>query len=184
MVRAAAKNHANVGIVTDPADYEAVLAAIGEPVASRSHSAAAWPWQPSDTPRRTTRGSQLELSERLEPAPDGGLPAHLDLSLDRSLELRLRREPASVGGDVPAAGRDPATGPFARGVDVGGKALSYNNLLDAAAAAAIARDLHGAACTIVNMPIRAVRQRPGMPSRPGKARWRAIRSARSVASPR
>ncbi len=47
-------------------------------------------------------------------------------------------------------GSDPASGPFARGVDVrGGKALSYNNLLDAAAAAAIARDLRGAACTIV-----------------------------------
>jgi phosphoribosylaminoimidazolecarboxamide formyltransferase/IMP cyclohydrolase len=150
MVRAAAKNHANVGIVTDPADYEAVLAAIGEPgglpqplrrrlaVAAFRHTAA--------YDARIT----LELSERLEPPPDGGLPAHLDLSLDRSLELRYGENPHQSAAMYLLPGTDPATGPFARGVDVrGGKALSYNNLLDAAAAAAIARDLHGAACTIV-----------------------------------
>jgi AICAR transformylase/IMP cyclohydrolase PurH len=65
-------------------------------------------------------------------------------------------------------GTDPATGPFARGVDVrGGKALSYNNLLDAPPLP-IARDLHGRmhdrqACQSVR------RGRGSMPSLPGKA---------------
>ena len=46
--------------------------------------------------------------------------------------------------------RLPATGPFAAGVtQVQGKPLSYNNILDASAAAGIARDLRGPACAIV-----------------------------------
>ena len=150
MVRAAAKNHANVGIVTDPADYEAVLAVIGDPgglpeplrrrlaVAAFRHTAA------------YDARIALELGERLGPPRDDRLPAHLDLPLDRSLELRYGENPHQSAAMYLLPGSDPASGPFARGVDVrGGKALSYNNLLDAAAAAAIARDLHGAACTIV-----------------------------------
>ncbi len=150
MVRAAAKNHANVGIVTDPADYEAVLAAIGdagglpEPLRRRLAVAAF-----RHTAAYDARIA-LELGERLEPPRDAGLPAHLELSLDRSLELRYGENPHQSAAMYLLPGSDPASGPFAHGVDVrGGKALSYNNLLDAAAAAAIARDLHGPACTIV-----------------------------------
>ena len=33
MVRAAAKNHAHVGVVVDPADYRPVLAEIAQPTA-------------------------------------------------------------------------------------------------------------------------------------------------------
>ena len=151
MVRAAAKNHANVGIVTDPADYEAVLAAIGDPgglpeplrrrlaVAAFRHTAA------------YDARIALELGERLEP-PDGTTASRRtsSLSLDRALELRYGENPHQSAAMYLLPGSDPASGPFARGVDVrGGKALSYNNLLDAAAAAAIARDLRGAACAIV-----------------------------------
>ena len=172
-------------IVTDPADYEAVLAAIGD---------AGWPPQPlrrrlAVAAFRHTAAYDariaLELSERLEPSPDGGLPAHFDLSLDRSLELRYGENPHQSAAMYLLPGTDPAVGPFARGVDVrGGKALSYNNLLDAAAALRSPGTFTVRHARSSSMPIRAVRQRRGMPSLPGKARWRAIRSARSVASPR
>src|SRR5262249_30033735 len=48
------------------------------------------------------------------------------------------------------ADAQPDTGPFSHGATpIQGKELSYNNILDAAAAAAIARDLRGAAAVVV-----------------------------------
>ena len=56
MVRAAAKNHAFVAVVTDPADYAAILAKMKavEGHARRSTSASASPPRPSATPPSTT----------------------------------------------------------------------------------------------------------------------------------
>jgi len=48
------------------------------------------------------------------------------------------------------SGADVAPGAFSAGALVlQGKPLSYNNILDASAASALARDLRGAACVVV-----------------------------------
>ena len=80
-------------------------------------------------------------------------PARRDRSLsgdpdDRPREGRdaaLRREPAPARRPLPAPGRDaPTDGPFATGAPpLQGKALSYNNVLDASAAAALGAALRG-----------------------------------------
>ena len=58
MVRAAAKNHANVAIVTSPARYEAVLAALDDGRrASTRACGAPWPSRRSPIPPPTTPGS-------------------------------------------------------------------------------------------------------------------------------
>ena len=57
MVRAAAKNHALVGVVVDPADYEPVLDEIRADGRYPATTAGASPARRSLTPRRTTRRS-------------------------------------------------------------------------------------------------------------------------------
>ena len=54
MVRAAAKNHEHVGIVTSPADYPVVLDELRRRARCRPPPAAGWPGPPSPTPRPTT----------------------------------------------------------------------------------------------------------------------------------
>ncbi|MET1231225.1 MAG: bifunctional phosphoribosylaminoimidazolecarboxamide formyltransferase/IMP cyclohydrolase [Candidatus Limnocylindrales bacterium] len=166
MVRATAKNHANVGIVTDPDDYDAVRAAIratgGLPdslrrrlaVAAFRHTAAydariATELAARLAPHPAAAGRDADA--RSETGPEAtGLPERLDLPLERALDLRYGENPHQSAAMYLLPGADPGSGPFAAGVDVrGGKVLSYNNLLDAAAAAGLARDLRGPACVIV-----------------------------------
>ena len=54
MVRAAAKNHPSVAIVTSPDRYGDVLAALARGRIHARGTQAAWPPRPSSTPRRTT----------------------------------------------------------------------------------------------------------------------------------
>ncbi|HXX59999.1 MAG TPA: bifunctional phosphoribosylaminoimidazolecarboxamide formyltransferase/IMP cyclohydrolase [Candidatus Sulfotelmatobacter sp.] len=158
LVRAAAKNHASVAVLTSPDQYGAVIAelerdgAVGEATRRRLAVAAF---------RRTHAYDghiASELSRRLGVVPDGAadgaaddlLPLHLVLDLERVQRLRYGENPHQVAALYRRPDAPAGSGPFATGVDLRqGKALSYNNLLDAAAAAGVARDLHGAAAVIV-----------------------------------
>jgi len=150
LVRAAAKNHASVAIVTEPAAYPALLAElraegrIGE--ATRRRLGAAAFGQTADYDARIA----AELPGRLGIEQPEPFPAHVSLELDRVGALRYGENPHQQGALYRLRDASPSAGPFARGVDLRqGKVLSYNNLLDAAAAAATARDLLGPACAIV-----------------------------------
>ena len=174
MVRAAAKNHANVAIVTDPADYAAVLAAIRETgrlpeplrrrlaVTAFRHTAAYDARIAAELDARLltdlaggrAEGTRTSSIGVVGTSSDAGvataLPARIELVLERALDLRYGENPHQAAAMYLLPGADAASGPFAVGVDVrGGKALSYNNLLDASAAAGMARDLRGPACVIV-----------------------------------
>ena len=108
--------------------------------------------------RPDRRGAARPDRRRRRRLPDEpGLPAHdpYPPSADRrpreGRDAALRREPAPAGRAVPASGHDARpTGPFAAGEPpLQGKALSYNNVLDASAAAALGRALRGPAVVIV-----------------------------------
>lgn len=158
MVRAAAKNHASVGIVTDVAAYDDVLGEL------RSKGKL------SDETRRSlaVRAFELtaaydtliagELARRLLQAASASgsadgrdpLPASLDLHLELAERLRYGENPHQAAALYRVPGTPAANGPFAAGADpLQGKALSYNNLLDAAAGVNLARDLRGDAIVIV-----------------------------------
>ena len=167
LVRAAAKNHASVAVVTEPAQYDAVLAelrgggSIGEEL-RRELAAAAF---------ETTAGYDAHIVEQLSrrwwPAAAGAdatqplsrdaaaddedaMPRAISLTLVRSQALRYGENPHQAAALYRASGVDLAGGPFASGaVLLQGKPLSYNNILDASAAAGLARDLRGPACVIV-----------------------------------
>ena len=72
------------------------------------------------------------------------------MTLRRTLPLRYGENPHQEAALYAIVGADPASGPLVAGAEpLQGKPLSYNNLLDASAAAAVARDLHGPAVVIV-----------------------------------
>ena len=130
MVRAAAKNHAHVGVVVDPADYASVL---GE-IAATGHLSAG-------TRRRLARDAFAAIAEYDAaianwfdaPSPDSPdvLPAGLHLSLTRAQTLRYGENPHQQGARYRLAG---STSWWDTAVQLQGKELSYLNLYDTEAA--------------------------------------------------
>ena len=155
MVRAAAKNHANVAIVTSPARYGAILVALDSPAGvddrlrralaleAFAHTAAYDARIAAELPSRLVDAGLLD-------APGDPYPATLTIALEKVETLRYGENPHQPAARYRRPGSTLADGPF--GVERGpiqGKALSYNNVLDAAAASALGRALRGPAVVIV-----------------------------------
>ena len=162
MVRAAAKNHANVAIVTSPARYDAILAALAGDggvgdglraalaVEAFRHTAA-YDARIAEVlpPRMAAAGVPLPDEPGLPGAADP-YPASLTVALEKVETLRYGENPHQPAARYRRPGSGPDDGPFATGEPpLQGKALSYNNVLDAAAAATLGRALRGPACVIV-----------------------------------
>ena len=140
MVRAAAKNHAYVGVVVDPADYEPVLDELGATGRPQPTSRAdAWPARPF----ATTTAYDAEIVAWLDRGEPGlglrGAPAPtssscrpaLELTLERRQVLRYGENPHQVGARYRADGR---SGWWDTAVQHGGKEMSYLNVYDTEAA--------------------------------------------------
>ncbi len=164
MVRAAAKNHASVAIVTSPARYEAVLGALDEqgevPLGLRSalaveafrHTAAYDARIAAELPCRMHEAGVALPAEPGLPTSADPYPPSLTISMDKVDTLRYGENPHQPAARYRRTDREPrpAEGPFASGnPPLQGKALSYNNVLDASAAASLARLLRGPAVVIV-----------------------------------
>ncbi len=164
MVRAAAKNHASVAVVTSPARYEGILAALdrpeGIPLGLRSalaveafrHTAAYDARIAAELPCRFDDAGIALPADAGLPRSDDPFPPVLVVPLEKVETLRYGENPHQPAARYRRADRRarPSDGPFASGVPpLQGKALSYNNVLDASAAAAIARQLRGPACVVV-----------------------------------
>ena len=141
MIRAAAKNYHDVGVVTAP---DAVRrgprrAAGARRRARRWRCAGASPRRPSAAPPPTTRRSPRCLRQ----AAATSASAEPDLTLRaRSADAALRREPAPAAAlyAEPGARRGSLA---ARAEQLHGKELSFNNLLDLDAALGLVREFDG-----------------------------------------
>lgn len=162
LVRAAAKNWASVAVVTSPARYPAVLEALrGEgrvPDGLRAalaaeafrHTAAYDARIAEVLPGRIARAGVVLPDEPGLPGAADPFPPRLVLALEKVETLRYGENPHQRAARYRRPGAGPAEGPFADGGHLlQGKALSYTNVLDAAAAAAIARVLRGPAAVVV-----------------------------------
>jgi phosphoribosylaminoimidazolecarboxamide formyltransferase / IMP cyclohydrolase len=164
LIRAAAKNHASVAVVTSPARYEAVLAALDAdgsvPLGLRStlaveafrHTAAYDARIAAELPCRMDEAGVELPSEPGLPRSEDPFPPVLVLPLEKVETLRYGENPHQAAARYRRTDRAarPADGPFTTGAPpLQGKALSYNNVLDASAAASIARLLRGPACVVV-----------------------------------
>ncbi|HEY5487156.1 MAG TPA: bifunctional phosphoribosylaminoimidazolecarboxamide formyltransferase/IMP cyclohydrolase [Candidatus Limnocylindrales bacterium] len=162
MVRAAAKNHASVAIVTSPARYTAVLAElerdgrVGEGLRSAlaveafRHTAAYDARIAAELPGRMAAvGVELPNEPGLPGSADP-YPPTLVVGLEKVETLRYGENPHQQAARYRRPGTTKWAGPFALGGSIlQGKALSYNNVLDASGADAIARQLRGPACVVV-----------------------------------
>ena len=132
MVRAAAKNHAHVGVVVDPSDYPAVLADLRERGALsqelRTRLARDAFAHTASYDAQIVEWFDVELMRHGD-APEPVLPPTLHLAATRAATLRYGENPHQVGARYTfgASCWDSA-------VQHGGKEMSYLNVYDADAA--------------------------------------------------
>jgi phosphoribosylaminoimidazolecarboxamide formyltransferase / IMP cyclohydrolase len=130
MVRAAAKNHAHVGVVVDPLDYDPVL---DELATDGALSAAT---------RRNLARKAFAVTAAYDAAvvgwldvgctgDDPSLPATMHLALEKAQSLRYGENPHQRGARYRRVG---SRSWWDDAVQLGGKELSYLNLFDAEAA--------------------------------------------------
>jgi phosphoribosylaminoimidazolecarboxamide formyltransferase/IMP cyclohydrolase len=138
MVRAAAKNHGSVGVLVDPADYAAVL----EELTSAGGLGAELRARLASKAFQHTAAYDAGVAawfQREEP-----FPSQLSLALPRRDVLRYGENPHQQA----AFYTHPGGGGLAAAEQLGGKDLSYNNLLDTDAAWGMAID-HDDPCVAI-----------------------------------
>jgi phosphoribosylaminoimidazolecarboxamide formyltransferase/IMP cyclohydrolase len=133
MVRAAAKNHAHVGIVVDPSDYDVVLDELRAGALS------------AETKRRLARKAfahtaayDAAIVTWFDDEDAETLPPTVHLALERVQDLRYGENPHQTGARYRTIG---ATSWWDDVEQHAGMALSYLNLFDADAAWALVHDL-------------------------------------------
>src|SRR5438105_7126 len=140
MVRAAAKNHAWVGVVTDPARYDSILEELR---ADGGRLSAATRADLALEAFAHTAGYDAAIVRWLDADT---LPRHLILPLDRVASLRYGENPHQAG----ARYRSRLGGGWLDGmVQHGGKELSFINLLDSESAWRLVNSFDVPACVIV-----------------------------------
>jgi len=143
LLRAAAKNHEDVVVLHDPAQYAEALAAFteGGPTLAQRRG-----WAAAAFARTATYDAAIaaEMTRRTQGVEPGSPPPVIVTALERVRTLRYGENP-----DQPAAlyARAGSRGKLEAWRE--GKELSYNNLLDLAAAVMLAGRFDKPACVIV-----------------------------------
>lgn len=150
MVRAAAKNHPSVAVVVDPARYDEVVAAVqggGFTLAERTRLAAqAFVHTATyDVAVASWMGNVATTTDEVD-GVSTGFPAWVGATWDRADVLRYGENPHQRAA-VYTSGYGPAG--LAQAQQLHGKAMSYNNYVDADAAWRAAHDHDGPAVAII-----------------------------------
>lgn len=167
LLRAAAKNHAHVAVLCDPADYPAFAAELeanggGSTLGTRKRLAL-------KVFRRTASYDAAISAWLAARTEDDAFPERLPLAFELGGTLRYGENPHQQG----AFYRDPSAPPsaLARFVLHQGKELSYTNLLDADSALFTSRLLPRGAMTIVKHRIPCGIAQAGSASGSFEAAW-------------
>ncbi|MDO5617577.1 bifunctional phosphoribosylaminoimidazolecarboxamide formyltransferase/IMP cyclohydrolase [Kocuria sp.] len=150
MVRAAAKNHPSVAVVVDPSRYDQILEATAnggfDLAARRRLAAAAFAHTAAyDTAVATWCQQQFPEEAGAEPAPVS-FPPYAGLAFERAETLRYGENPHQDA----ALYVDQAAAPgIAQAEQLQGKAMSYNNYVDADAALRAVYDFAQPAVAVV-----------------------------------
>lgn len=151
MVRSAAKNHAHVGIVTDPADYNRVLTALGdrtELTASLRYDLAVKAFEHTaqyDGMIANFLGSRVNETQEPE-----NFSRTFNVQLEKAQDLRYGENPHQNAAfyieNHPLKSQQAS---IATAQQLQGKALSYNNIADTDAALECVKAFSAPACVIV-----------------------------------
>jgi phosphoribosylaminoimidazolecarboxamide formyltransferase/IMP cyclohydrolase len=148
MVRAAAKNHAFVAIVTDPADYAGLTTKLS---ANKGKLALADRYALAAKAFSHTAGYDGMISSWLTARDEKGavraFPDRLNLQYTLAQTLRYGENPHQSAAFYLES--DPPKGTLARFRQLQGKELSYNNIADADAAWECCRSFDVPACVII-----------------------------------
>jgi phosphoribosylaminoimidazolecarboxamide formyltransferase/IMP cyclohydrolase len=146
MLRSAAKNHARVTVVCDPADYAAVGHALenGGTVGPELRAKLAAKVFAHTAAYDGAIAAYLSRDEA-----GGSFPQFLTLPFERAYTLRYGENPHQSGAFY--AERGATAGSLARATSLGsgGKELSFNNLVDVEAALDAVREFDGPAAVVV-----------------------------------
>jgi phosphoribosylaminoimidazolecarboxamide formyltransferase/IMP cyclohydrolase len=160
MVRASAKNHANVAIVVDPAKYPEIISALesgGTTLKQRkelalqafSHTAkydtavASWMANAIEEAWKTQAGRSDEDASK-----NPGFAKDIDLKASLATVLRYGENAHQAAALYKIEGLDSSLG-IAKAKQFGGKEMSYNNFVDADAALRAAYDFNQPAVAII-----------------------------------
>jgi phosphoribosylaminoimidazolecarboxamide formyltransferase / IMP cyclohydrolase len=145
MIRSAAKNHARVTVVCDPADYDRVMASIesegGVPESTRTELAA--------KAFAHTAAYDAAIGAYLSRDGDASFPRYLTLPFERAYALRYGENPHQAGAFYVERGAPAGSLARAESLGAGGKELSFNNLVDVEAALDCVREFEGPAAVVV-----------------------------------
>ena len=143
MVRAASKNHGRVAVLVDPEDYPEAIAHIR----NGGNFPPDWLAGLALKAFRHTASYDAAISAYLGAEGEDVLPERIEVNLDRVQTLRYGENPHQKGALYRLDG--PGGFSLCDAEILGGKELSFNNLLDVAAAAELAHDLEGVGCAII-----------------------------------
>jgi phosphoribosylaminoimidazolecarboxamide formyltransferase / IMP cyclohydrolase len=143
MIRAAAKNHAGVAVVVTPESYDAVCAELEESGGELSASTRHWLANEAfaQTARYDAAISRWFSSEYED------FPEHVVGAFEKVMDLSYGENPHQRAALYAEAGGRRHV--LSRVSKLGGKALSFNNVLDLDSARALVEDFEQPACVIV-----------------------------------
>lgn len=144
LIRAAAKNHAFVAIVTDPEQYSSVLEEINQ---SGAVSDELRKRLASEAFAKTAAYDRAIADYFAGELQEGSFAPTLNLTYRRKAELRYGENPHQSAAVYRAVGAQGPSVVTAR--QLNGKELSYNNLLDLDSALAIARSFARPAAAVI-----------------------------------
>ena len=151
MIRSAAKNFQDVAVVTSPSDYGPIADELAH---SSGELSAATKWRLAQKAFATTAAYDSAIASTLERVSanghfemqaEGGFPPVLRLSFNKLMDLRYGENPhqkAAMYSDGSGEG-------VANGIQVQGKELSYNNIVDLQAAWDLAQEFEEPMCAII-----------------------------------
>jgi len=134
LIRAAAKNHDDVTVVTDPADYDDLLAELG---ANEGGTSAEFRRRMAAKAYARTGAYDAAISNWFAHELHTMFPERMVLAADRREVLRYGENPHQAGAFYVDGSRRPGV---ATAEQVQGKELSYNNIADADAAFELAAE--------------------------------------------
>jgi phosphoribosylaminoimidazolecarboxamide formyltransferase / IMP cyclohydrolase len=151
MIRSAAKNFQDVAIVASPADYDAVAAELQRENGALSKETK---WRLAQKAFATTAQYDSAIASTLERIAAGQLevqqqagpfPATLRFSFHKTLDLRYGENPHQKA----AMYSDGSRKGVANALQLQGKELSYNNIVDLEAAWDLAQEFEEPVCAII-----------------------------------
>ncbi len=147
MLRAAAKNHADVAVVTDPADHEALIDELkregGLRLATRFNLAV----KAYEHTARYDGAIASYLGGRVEEGEPARFPRTFNVQFEKALDMRYGENPHQAAAFYRE--HDIAEPCVATAEQFQGKALSYNNVADTDAALECVKAFEAPACVIV-----------------------------------